>query len=215
MADTIAYADLDDLFEALEEDRAGASEIRLARMQSALVDGAEFLNGELETDFYRHPATGTEVRLLNGSGTDVLHVHAGIVSLTQVRIRTSRTAAWVTLAETDYDLETRTADDPNQSVAAIWPFDHVRLNGTGSYSRWPKGHRLVEFTGAFGWPASPRRAVLANVALARQFISADRSLPGGTISYDEAGRPILPSRLPDAVYRLKAWWSGLYYSCDV
>jgi len=51
--------------------------------------------------------------------------------------------------------------------------------------------------------------------MARLILAADRTYPGGVVSPDEAGRPVLPSRLPDAVYRLKAWWSGLHYSCGV
>lgn len=215
IVDGLAYATLLDLQTTLQ--RAGADEETwvVSQLEAALVDGMDRITEEVETDFFKHPTAGTEVRYLTGSGAALLHVHSGIVSLTMVRVRTSRSGEWETLAATDYDLESRTAPDPNQATATVWPFDHIQLNGTGTYSGWPKGERMVEMTGVFGWPAIPRRAVGANVAMARQILAADRTYPGGVISPDEAGRPVLPSRLPDAVYRLKAWWSGLHYSCGV
>jgi hypothetical protein len=210
-----SYATLVDLQTSLQ--RAGTDDDQwvIDQMETALVDATDRITEELETDFFRHPAAGTEVRLFAGSGSALLHAHAGIVSLTQVRIRTSRTGDWVTLTATDYDLESRSAPDPNQPAAIVYPYDHIRLNGTGDYSAWPKGERLVEMTGAFGWPSPPRRAVEATVAMARQLIAADRTYPGGVVSPDEAGMPILPTRLPDAVYRLKAWASNIFYSCSV
>jgi len=188
----------------------------LGQIQKALVLGTDRITQELDgADFFRHPASGTETWYVTGNGLPRLHVHRGIVSVSLIRIRTTRTADWVALAATDYDLESLAAFDRNQSTATVAPFDHVYLNGTGSYSRWPKGERLIEFTGARGWPAIPNRAVEANVAMARQITAADRTFPGGVVSPDEAGQPVLPTRLPDAVYRLKAWHSQLYAACAV
>lgn len=211
----LTYATLLDLQTSLQRSGTDDDAWVITQMESALVDAVDRITQELEVDFFKHPSAGTEMRYLEGNGAALLHVHSGIVSLTTVRIRTSRTGEWVTLAATDYDLESRSAPDPNQATATVYPYDHVRLNGTGDYSSWPKGERLIEMTGVFGWPAVPRRAVEANVAMARQIIAADRTYPGGVISPDEAGMPVLPSRLPDAVYRLKAWHSALFYSCSV
>jgi len=212
----LSYATRLDLRTTLQRDDADESDPRiLASMDAALLDGTDRITEELETDFFRHPSAGTEVRLVKGNGSALLHVHGGIVSITQIRIRQTRLSDWVTLAVTDYDLETMAGDDGNQAVATVYPFDHIRLTGGGSYSRWPKGHRLIELTGAYGWPAIPRRAIEANVAMTRQLMAADRTFPGGVITPDEYGRPVLPSRLPDAVYRLKAWHSNLHSSCSV
>ena len=211
----LTYATLLDLQTTLQRSGSTDDAWVVSQMESALVDGVDRITEELEVDFFKHPTAGTEVRYLTGSGSALLHVHSGIVSLTTVRIRTSRSGDWETLAATDYDLESRSAPDPNQASATVYPYDHIRLNGTGTYSAWPKGERLIEMTGVFGWPAVPRRAVEANVAMARQLIAADRTYPGGVISPDEAGMPVLPGRLPDAVYRLKTWHSALYYSCGV
>jgi hypothetical protein len=210
-----SYATLVDLQTSLQRSGTDDDQWVIDQMETALVDATDRITEELETSFFRWPAAGTEVRYLAGSGSRLLHVHSGIVSLTQVRVRTSRTGEWETLTATDYDLESRCAPDPNQAAAIVYPYDHLRFNGTGTYSSWPKGERLVEMTGAFGWPEPPRRVVEATVAMARQIIAADRTYAGGVISPDEAGLPVLPSRLPDAVYRLKAWHSNLHYSCNV
>jgi len=213
ITDGLTYATPLDLQTSLNRIETDAA--ILSKQNQALVFGTERITEELDgADFFRHPSSGTETWYVNGNGRSRLHVHRGIVSLTLVRIRTTRTADWVTLAATDYDLESLAAFDPNQSASTVSPFDHVKLNGTGSYSLWPKGERLIEFTGARGWPAIPNRAVEANVAMARQLLAADRTYPGGVNSPDEAGLPVLPSRLPDAVYRLKAWHSQLYAACS-
>jgi hypothetical protein len=210
-----SYATIVDLQTSLQRSGTDDDQWVVDQMETALVDATDRITEELQTDFFRHPAAGTEVRYLTGSGSRLIHVHSGIVSLTLVRIRSSRTAEWVELDPDDYDLESRSAPNPNQAAATVYPYDHVRLNGTGDYSSWPKGERLIEMTGAFGWPEPPRRVVEATVAMARQIIAADRTYPGGVISPDEAGMPVLPSRLPDAVYRLKAWHSAIFYSCSV
>jgi hypothetical protein len=210
------YATLLDLTTTLQRGGIDEDPWVTSQMEAALLNGVDRITEEIEADFFRHPSAGTEVRYLSGSGSPLMHVHFGIVSLTQVRVATSRYLAdWETLTPADYDLESRCSHDPNQPAALVYPYDHIRLNGTGFYTNWPRGERLIEMTGVFGWPAIPRRAVEANVAMARQLIAADRTYPGGVISPDEAGRPILPSRLPDAVYRLKAWHSNLFYSCGV
>jgi hypothetical protein len=210
------YATLLDLTTTLQRGGVDDDAWVTADQERALLDGVDRITEEIEADFFKHPSAGTEVRYLSGSRSPLLHVHFGIVSLTQVRVASSRFLAdWTTLAATDYDLESRCSHDPNQATATVYPYDHIRLNGTGFYGVWPHGERLIEMTGVFGWPAIPRRAIEANVAMARQLGAADRTYPGGVISPDEAGRPMLPSRLPDAVYRLKAWHSNLFYSCGV
>jgi hypothetical protein len=177
----------------------------IERMRTALVATTQAINDELRFDFFRHPSDGETTWFVKGKAA-LIHAHAGIVSVSLIRIRTSRLGSWIELAETDYDLEAWASDDdPSQDEAESVPYDHIRLNGTGSYSVWPRGYRLVELTGVRGWPAYPRRAIEANVDWTRQSIAADRTYPGGVISPDEAGLPILPSRLPDSVYRLKRW----------
>lgn len=211
----LTYATLHDLLVSLGRTEAQESDADLDRARTALADGCDRIHEELDGySFFRQPAAGTEVRYFDGRGAALLHVHNGIVSLTSVRLRTSRSGDWIALDAGDYDLSSMVAPDAYQATAATWPFDHVRLNGTGAYGAWPAGQMTVEMTGVFGWPAVPRRAVEANVAMARQLIAADRTFPGGVISPDEAGLPVLPARLPDAVYRLRAWLSGAWAACS-
>lgn len=214
MADQTTYATLEDLLRSLQRDEE--DERILDQFESALTDATDAIDRELETDFWRHPSSNdeTETRLLTGSGAALLHVHFGVVSLTTVRIRLDRLLDWVEIDAVDeIDLESRMATDHNQATATVYPFDHLRLNGTGLYSTWPAGPRLVELTGVFGWPAIPSRVVQACVDTARQSLAADRTYPGGVVTPDEAGLPVLPSRLPDALYRLKAWHSNLFAGC--
>lgn len=211
----LAYATMLDLQTSLARGGAGEEAWYTDQGAQALIWATDRLNELLgDADFWRHPAEGTETRLLAGGGSALLHVHGGVVSLASARVRWGRDGAWTDIDPGWVDLESRTAPDPHQPSAAAWPYDHLRLNDSSSVGAWPAGPRTVELTGAFGWPAVPRRAVEASVALARQIMAADRTFPGGTMSPDEAGRPVLPSRLPDPVYRLLAWRSGLHASCS-
>jgi hypothetical protein len=181
----------------------------LARIQSALDVTTERLTHELRFDFFRHPSgdeyeEGDEVRLFDTSGS-LIHAHTGIVSVTLIRVRWDRFTDWTDLLTTDYDLEAWAGADRAQSVATTDPFDHIRLNGTGFYSTFPRGRRLVEITGVFGWPAIPLIAVEANVDWARQSIAADRTYPGGIEGVGEDGRPMVPARAPEIVGRVKQW----------
>jgi hypothetical protein len=207
----VSYATVNDV--QAELSRVETDQRALSRISSALTATTDRLIHELGFDFFKHPDVGTETRLFDGRGHALLHVHSGLVSVSLIRIRVGRTSDWVSLAATDYDLEAQAAANPNQTTAVTEPFDHIRLNGTGSYSRFPKGKRLIEITGVFGWPAIPRIAIEANVDWARQTIAADRTYPGGVISPDEDGRMILPPRAPDIIMRLRQW--ALYrFACD-
>jgi hypothetical protein len=211
---TVSYATFDDLDLGLSKPET--NERIINRIESALVGTTERLTQELGgMDFFRHPAdpdADDEVRLFNTNGGSTIHVHTGIVSVSLIRIRDSRWSDWVEFDPTDFDLEAWASADQAQATATTEPFDHIRLNGTGFYFYWPRGQRLVEITGVFGWPAVPQRVIDANVDWARQAIAADRTYPGGVQSPDEAGIPQLFPRLPDSVYRLKLW-SLARYSC--
>lgn len=205
-----SYANLDDLLLGLPHlptETPGGSR-RLAAMERALIDAKRKLDNELGVDFFRHPAAGTEVFYLTGDGTSRLHVHDGIVSASQIRIRTSPSASFVTLTSTGYDL-----DPP--SPLADEPYFHVILNGSGTYTTWPTTYRGVEVTGVRGWAAVPVELRDANIAWARQSLAADPSFPGGIVGPDELGRPVGPNRLPDPVWRLKRSHVERFIGCHV
>lgn len=201
-----SYATLDDLLLAVGHvPQAGSRE--LARMQRALVDATDKLIDEIGFDFFRHPATGTEVRLVDGTGDGRLHVHEGIVSLSAVRIKESASASFVAVNSADYLLSPAV---PRSG----WPYDHVDFTGVGTYGIWPRVKRGVELTGVFGWPRVPRAVINANIAWARQDLAADPSFPGGIVGPEELGSPSGPNRLPDAVWRLKRAMSRAHW-CDL
>lgn len=186
----------------------------LARIDSALANATDKLIQEIGFDFFRHPAAGTEAWTVMAGRDGLIHVHSGIVSILQIRTRSTRDSDWETLETTAYDLEAWAAADHDQAIATTEPFDHIRLNGTSLIrTSWPRGRRLIELTGIRGWPAIPRRAVDANVDWARQDIAADRTYPGGVQVPSESGFQPARLPLPDSVIRLRQW--ALYrYSCD-
>lgn len=193
-----SYASLDDLLLAVPQIPTDSR--RLARMETALVETTDQLIAEIGYDFFRHPQTGTEARTFHGMGTNLLHVHSGIVSLTAVDIRLSIGASWTSIAAADWWLEV----DPGELRGRPGePYFHVRLSADASYVVFPKLENAVRLTGAFNWNRPPARVVAANVAWARQTLAADPSFPGGIVGPDEFGRPVGPNRLPDAVWRLK------------
>lgn len=207
----LAYATRSDVVAELSKNETDAR--ILTRIDSALVNATDKLTQEIGFDFFRHPSSGEGTWTIHGSGGQVIHAHSGIVSVSLIRVRSSRIQDWEELDPGDYDLEAWATADYAQSVAVTEPFDHIRLNGTSLVrGAWPRGKRLIELTGVRGWPAIPRRAIDANVDWARQDIAADRTFPGGAQAPDESGFPArMP--LPDSVSRLRQW--ALYrYSCD-
>lgn len=192
-----SYATVDDFL--LRVPTIPANSRTLAAIERALVESRERLDAELGYDYFRHPQSGTEQRTFHGPGTNLLHVHQGIISLTTVEVRLSTNGSWIALDADDWWLETQPGD--------LWPkagepYFHVRLSDLATYVIFPKGENRVRLTGAFGWP-SVRRFIEGNIAWARQQLAADLSFPGGIVGSDELGRPVGPNRMPDAVWRLK------------
>src|SRR6185369_8250797 len=60
----------------------------LLRVGRPLTEREDRLEDELKMSFFRSPASGAdEVRLFDGDGSGVLHVHSGIIELTSARFR--------------------------------------------------------------------------------------------------------------------------------
>ncbi len=203
-----SYATVDDLL--LRVPTIPTNSRTLAAIERALVESRERLDGELGYDYFRHPQSGTEQRIFHGSGTNLLHVHQGIISLTTVEVRLSTNGSWIALDADDWWLEAQ----PDE----LWPksgepWFHVRLSDLATYVTFPPGENRVRLTGAFGWQ-NTRRFVEANIAWARQQLAADLSFPGGVVGADELGRPVGPNRMPDAVWRLKLAESRRFLRCS-
>lgn len=148
-------------------------------------------------DFFRHPQSGTETRIFHGDGTNVLHVHEGIVELAQVEIRTETNGSWIALDAANWFLEAE-LDQPNAVPGE--PYFHVRLTDTGTYTAFPKLKNGVRLTLAWGWPTMPPDASEAAVAWARQRIGWDPTQPGGAPGPDGLQGGQSYNRKPDAVW---------------
>lgn len=200
-----SYANPDELLIRLGRRPTTAETERVARFDVALRDANERLTNEvLEMSFFRTPQSGeTEVRLFDGDGTGVLHVHDGIVSLTGVRVKPFVTGDFEDVVDADWRLEYWANRGAPHSKPAGEPYDHVVFTGAGATLRWPGAHAGVELTGALGWPRVPRGAINAEIDLCRQMNAADPNFAGGPVGPSELGRPTGPNLLPRSVYDLQ------------
>ena len=203
-----AYADLDDFTSGFEGVAPGSA--RTSRILDVLDQASDMLTAEIGWDFFRHPAvSGTEVRVFDGPGGSVLHVHSGIVSLSLVEIAHGSDLAYTSLAAADWYLEPL-APEPGE------PYDHVRLAEGGAYGTFPAGQRRVRLTGAFGYAAVPGVLRTGTVALARQLYRADSTMPGGMAGPDEwaTAGSTMPRGWPDQAYRALARYRHKFF-CHV
>lgn len=206
-----AYASLDDVL--LQIGTIPADSRRLAAIEKALAATAEELNAELRRTAYRRPQAGTETWIVHGDGSNYLHVHEGIVSVSTIEVRDATNGTWIALDADDWWLEGET---PGMvSIPSGESYFHVRLSDQSTYTHFPKGEQRVRFTGARGYARPPLRWVQANIALARQRIAASFTYPGGQAGPQELGSPVGPQRLPDEVWRLKLAESRRFMACGV
>lgn len=193
-----SYATLDDALGTHRQEPTGTK--YAARLESALREATRDLIREMGGhDYFRHPQTGTETRLFHGTGRDILHVHEGIVSLSQVEIRLTVGGAFVVVPAADWWLE---AEPGDLNPAPGEPYFHVRLSSAGSYKIFPKIEQGVRLTLAWGWPEVLPDAREAVVAWGRQKVGWDPSQPGGVPGPDNLEGNPSGDRMPDAVYKL-------------
>jgi hypothetical protein len=139
-----AYATVDALRELLHI----PDDSRDNLLADLLVRVTTKINTSLGFDFFRHPAvSGTEVRLVDGTGHSRLTVHQGIISLTGIRIAGWTGDSYTALTSADWRL--RDPAGPNG------PYLTVQLTDTGTYGYWPSGYDIAELTGVFGYASVP------------------------------------------------------------
>ena len=193
------YAELEDLNEYLNLPQA---DDKANLLLDLLNEATGYLSSLCERDFFKHPQSGTEVRLFNGTAGPRLRVKAGIVSLTQVRWASSTGSTLEVLPSTDYQLGP--LDKPDNE-----PYEWMYLSDASSSATqtWPPGINTVELTGQFGWPQIPAMIRKATLDLAREWY---RQGPGGggPVGINQFGTPIfgggLPLSVKDAVNRYSA-----------
>jgi len=210
------YANLDDFLLRVGRPLTERETRLVARIEDALADSTDRLEDELKMSFFRSPASGAdEVRLFDGDGSGVLHVHSGIIELTSARFRLKAFADFADLDLADVRLE-YWADAGNvHNLRSGEPYDHVVMTGTGTQRYWPKVGAGIELTGAFQWPRIPRRAKNASIDLARQALAADPTFAGSPLGQGgDLGRPMGPNLLPRSVYDLSKSMSQRFW-CDL
>ncbi len=205
-----AYAELEDLLAFFS---TKPKPERQARLRGLLAAAADELNDELKIDFFRHPTTGSASWLVDGDGTDVLHLHRGVIELDLVEISYDSGLTFVALEATDWALrsDAYSADAPLSGE----PYFHLVLLVSGSYRTVPRGRATVRLTGASGWATAPRALVVGNAERARQLAAADPAYQGEIPSDDDQGRPSVSGRWPDVLYRYIERHRRRFYACEL
>jgi hypothetical protein len=181
------YASLDDVLATFETEPVLPRKI--ARMASLLVTAtAQAIEACGHRDYFQHPATGTMTWVVDGDGSDTLHIHEGLVSLSLLELSYDRGLTYVQVPVTDYVLR---GDSPDvaEPVPDGEPFFHVRFTGFGSYVTFVPTIRAARLTGVRGWPAVPADLVEGTAQRVRQLAFASAGYSGGDAGGpDEYGR---------------------------
>lgn len=213
-----AYATLGDLLGVFTTAISGAASgdaRKLGRLNSLLVTVTDELIRECGgRDYFRHPATGTEAWLQDGNGTDTIHVHEGIVSLTKLEISFDQGQSFLEVDPSFYELR---GSDPAKvgPIPAGEPFFHVRLLPYGPYPLYLRGKSTVRMTGVHGWSTIPTALREGNVQRARQIAYNDPSYGGNIPGPDEMGVGGAPERWPQITYHFLQAQTHRFIACQL
>lgn len=189
------YADLADLKEMVNPPDDSRDNLLLDLLEAA-TDGITEL---CERDFFAHPQSGEETRLMDGTGARRLRVKAGILSLSQVRLATKTGGSLEILAASEYIIgpTDKRSDEP---------YEWLWLMESSATLHWYSGIANVELTGRFGWPRVPTTIRQATLDLARELY---RQGPGGALQFapgqlavyrdPKTGEPLWGTGLPPSV----------------
>lgn len=211
----LSYASLGDMLGVFET--APTKPAKLVRLNSLLVTAtAQVIEACAHRDYFRHPVSGSATWLVDGDGSDIIHVHEGLVALDTLELSFDGGLTYVPVTATDYVLR---GDSPfsAEPIPAGEPYFHIRFTGWGQYANVPSTVRAARLTGARGWPAVPTVLVESTVQRARQlgFASGDYSgsAAGGL---DEYGRPASNDRFwPQSLYNFLQAEHSRFMACHV
>lgn len=207
-----AYASVDDVLRLRRQTSTDAA--FLTAIERHLGDVQADLVREISWDYSRQPASGTTSWTVAGSGSDLLHAHGGIVSLTGIEIRQATGGPWIALdvEGTGWLLEAAPGD---LEALEGEPYFHIRLVTGAGYSSFPRYQPAgVRLTGVRGWASIPTYARSATVAWVRQRLALDPST-AGQMGPDDLGQPTGPDRWPRQVYDLVMRERQRHYGCDL
>lgn len=206
------HATVDDLLKLFETPPTKAE--RLERLEDLLSVAAEELRDELGgVDYLRHPDSGETSWLVDGSGTCMLHLHRGVVSLSLIEISFDYGVTFTALEATDWALQwdAWTSDAPPDGE----PYFHLVLLRSGNWRTLPRGSRTIRLTGVHGWAEAPRVLIESECERSRQIAYADPSYEGVVAGDPQFGQPSVTSRWPDELFKFLRREQRRFASCEI
>ena len=208
-----SYATIDQVLALFETPPSKAS--RIARLTDLLTTATQQVIEECGgRDYLPHPASGTAVWIADGNGSDILHIHEGLISLALLELSFDGGRTYVPVDAADYML---LGDSPysQEPLPAGEPFFHLRFTTWGHYTTVPPTVRAARLTGVRGWPAVPVTLSEATAQRVRQLAFADGSYSGSLAGgSDEFGAPAPTDRFwPQSLYNFLAFQRERFMGC--
>ncbi|MHB8459114.1 MAG: hypothetical protein ACYDAK_05320 [Candidatus Limnocylindrales bacterium] len=220
-----SYADLGRLLTLFSKAARPTTPEKLTRLSELLSVATDQVIQECGgRDYFRHPATGTAVWTLDGDGSDVLHIHEGLVSLTLLELSFDGGFTFVPVngpagmpaVRSDYLL---TGDSPYslEPIPAGEPYFHIKMTGFGQYVNFVPTVSAARLTGVGGWPAFPPSLVEGTAQRARQLAYAEGSYSGSMAGGpDEFGHPATTDRFwPQSMYNFLTREHERFMACHI
>jgi hypothetical protein len=209
-----AYATIEQVLALFET--PPVQEARLARLAGLIPTVTQQVIDACDgRDYFRHPDTGTASWSVDGDGSDILHVHEGIVSLAALELAPDG-RDYTALDAADYALR---GDSPwsSEPKPDAEPWFHVVLPDGGGWRRFPALRSAARLTGVRGWPAVPASLAEGVAQRVRQLAFADGSYSGSMAGGpDEFGAPSTNDRFwPQSLFNFLAHERSRFAACYV
>lgn len=177
--------------------------------------------------------------MVDGDGSDTLHIHEGLVRLDLLELSfdggrtfvpvnglpgtTAVPSDYVLRGDNPYVAEPIPGEDTWSSgisptaEAAVEPYFHLRFTGFGQYVTFVPTIRAARLTGIRGWPAPPVSLVEATVQRARQLAFASAGYSGSDAGGpDEYGHVSPTDRYwPQSLYNFLAQERSQFMACHM
>jgi hypothetical protein len=206
------YATVDETLLGFESNISGDTK-KVARLTMCLQTATRELTRDTGFSFFRSPpVSGTEVRYVDGDGSNKVHVHAGIIpgSITEIAIAGSYGDVYQVIGATDYLTEPQVTSGADEAIY------HLILSPLGTlFQSWPEDIRIGRITAAFQYETPPDDIRQACIDRARQLYEAAPTPAGGTPSGEEYGRPVSFPRKPDTYWSVVQAWKGRFAACHI
>ena len=232
------YASVDDVLATFETTITDSRKI--ARMAGLLTTATnQVIEACGHRDYFRHPASGVTTWVMDGDGSDTLHIHEGLVRLDLLELsfdggRTyvpvgglpgslSVPSDYVLRGDSPYVAEPILGEDtyasgiPPSTEAAVEPYFHVRFTGFGKYVTFVPTVRAARLTGVRGWPAIPAPLVEATAQRVRQLEFGSAGYSGGAAGgEDQYGRVSSTDRFwPQSMYNFLQAEHSRFMACHM